>query len=222
VDAPFQVADGRLQARLLACVDVEEKIPRALARLGTVARRATLLLDARSGGFRARQLEVLGAQVVTWSSLSEAGAHDLDSIAGAGPTHSTFDVAIAWWAGFEGDGPGVAAKLAVAERTLAPGGRLLVVQDYGRDEVSALFADPARESRLRSWSDRRGPVLAAGFRVRTLHCWWTFRDLSDAADLLARAFPITGPTVSAAMIRPRLQYKIAIYHRVVGNRRVAT
>lgn len=212
VDAPFRLADGRLQSRLVACVDVEDKIPRALELLGTLAGRRILLADASPDGFRSRQLQVFGAQVVTWPSLAGPPARD----------GGAFEAAVVWWAGFEGTGPDLAAGLTGVERALAPGGRLLVVQDYGRDQASALYADPDREARLKAWSERDGPVLEAGFRVRTLHCWWTFADLGDATDLLTRAFPATGAAVAAAMTRPRLEYKVAIYHRVVGNRRGPT
>jgi len=210
VDAPFHLADGRLQARLLACVDVEDKIPRTLATLGSMAGRRTLLLGARAGSFRARQLDVLGARVVTWPDL-------------AGPPHPAepFDVAVAWWEGFDDRGPDPVAPLAPVTGLLAPGARLLVVQDYGRDEVAPLYADPARDARLRAWSQRDGPVLGAGFKVRTLHCRWTFPDQSSAVDLLPRAFPATGAAVAALMKHPRLDYRVAVYHRIVGNRRAA-
>ncbi len=210
MDAPFNLADGRLQARLLACVDVEDKIPRTLATLGSMAGRRTLLLGARPGSFRARQLDLLGADVVPWPDLI-----------GPAPSEEPFEVAVAWWDGFEGGGADPAAPLASVQQVLAPGARLLVVQDYGRDEVSPLYADPARDARLQAWSQRDGPVLGAGFKVRTLHCRWTFPDLPAAADLLHRAFPATGAAIAARMKRPRLDYRVAVYHRIVGNRRAA-
>jgi hypothetical protein len=209
VDAPFHLADGRLQARLLACVDLEDKIPRTLAALGSMAERRTLLLGAQPGSFRGRQLEVLGADVTAWPDLR--GPED---------AAEPFDVAVAWWDGFTGDEADASAPLADAQRLLAPGARLLVVQDYGRDEVSPLYADPARDARLQAWSRRDGPILGSGFKVRALHCRWTFTDLSAAADLLHRAFPTTGASVASAMARPRLDYRVAVYHRIVGNRRL--
>ena len=90
MDAPFHLADGRLQARLLACVDVEDKIPRTLATLGSMAGRRTLLLGARPGSFRARQLDVLGAQVVTWPDVTGPASSD-----------EPFYVAVTWWDGFD-------------------------------------------------------------------------------------------------------------------------
>ncbi|HTS15110.1 MAG TPA: hypothetical protein VMH24_05550 [Candidatus Sulfotelmatobacter sp.] len=209
MDAPFHLADGRLQARLLACVDVEDKIPRSLAALGSLSGRRTLLLGAGPGSFRARQLELLGANVTVWPDLAGPPAAD----------GAPFDVAVAWWDGFRGTGADAIAPLATVPRVLAPGARLLVVQDYGRDEVSPLYGDPDREARLKAWSQRTGPILGAGFKVRALHCRWTFPDLPAAADLLHRAFPSTGAAIAASMARPRLDYRVAVYHRIVGNRR---
>ncbi|MGZ6270623.1 MAG: hypothetical protein ACXWPJ_01020 [Candidatus Limnocylindrales bacterium] len=204
MDAPFQLSDARLQARLLAHVDVEEKIPRALDDLGPVAGRRVLLLDDAADGLRARQLEVLGARL-TVSPLDAAELSGLEP--------GSFEALVCAWAGFSQDGPGIAADLLSTERLLAPGGRLLAIQDYGRDDVAALWADAAREARLEDWSRRDGPLLGAGFRVRVLHCWWTFADLAEAAAILGAAFPLTGAGVVASFRRPRLSYKLAVYHR---------
>ena len=204
MDAPFQLSDARLQARLLAHVDVEEKIPRALDDLGAVAGRRVLLLDDAADGLRARQLEVLGARL----TVSPLGAAAL-----AGLEPGSFEAVVCAWAGFSQDGPGLAADLLSAERLLAPGGRLLAIQDYGRDDVAGLWADAAREARLEAWSRRDGPLLGDGFRVRVLHCWWTFADLAEAAAILGAAFPLTGAGVVASLRRPRLSYKLAVYHR---------
>ena len=219
MDAPFELPDPRLQARLLAHVDVEEKIPRALEQLGPVADRRVLLLGAHGDGFRARQLEVMGARVTVAGEATGSGE-------GPRTADGPFDVAIALWPGthLEGRPDRDAAPLSVAvlldaERRVARGGRLLVVEDYGRDEVAALWSDPAREARLMAWSRRDGPLLGAGFRVHVLHCWWTCPDLEQARELLAAAFP-AGAAVVATLKRPRLSHKVAVYHRA-AHRAVA-
>ncbi len=212
MDGPFQLPDVRLQLRLLARVDVEERIPRALQELGSLAGRRVLLLDTRADGFRARQLRVLGADVTTPGTGSAALAELEDG---------SFEAVLSTWSGVRGSGPNPARELLEAERLLVAGGRLLTVQDYGRDDVAALWADPGREARLMAWSRRQGPLLAAGFRVRVLHCWWTFRDLEEAAELLEAAFPTTGAAVAAGLRRPRLSYKAAVYYRTAESRRAA-
>jgi hypothetical protein len=215
VDAPFALADPRLQARLLAHVDIEEKIPRALQQLGPVAERRVLLLGAEGDGLRARQLEVMGARVTV--------AED-----GAAATAALFDVAVALWPGMPGErnhggvaDPQAIEALVAAERRVVPAGRLLMVEDYGRDEVATLWSDPAREARLTAWSRRDGPLLGVGFRVRVLHCWWTFEDLEQARELLVAAFPDAGAAVAANLKRPRLSYKVAVYHRPVTHAEAA-
>ncbi|TAM78102.1 MAG: hypothetical protein EPN50_01680, partial [Chloroflexota bacterium] len=65
MDAPIQLADPRLQARLLAAIDSEGKIPRALDELGPVRERRVLLLDAAAQGHLARALRNLGARLTT-------------------------------------------------------------------------------------------------------------------------------------------------------------
>jgi hypothetical protein len=66
---------------------------------------------------------------------------------------------------------------------------LLLVEDYGRDDVRPLYADTGREARLAAASDRRGPMLTAGFRTRTIHCYWTFPTIDAVKLLLVALFP---------------------------------
>jgi len=87
----------------------------------------------------------------------------------------------------------------------------MLIHDYGRDDVWSLW--PARRERLVLWSQRRGPFLGAGFRVRVIHCWWTFESAERAHDLLVAGFGEAGEELAGRMKRPRLEYQVAIYHR---------
>ena len=62
---------------------------------------------------------------------------------------------------------------------LRPGGRLLVLHDYGRDDVSRLRGDLPEYGLL---SRRDGPFLRGGFKVRVVHCFWTFESIEEARD----------------------------------------
>jgi ubiquinone/menaquinone biosynthesis C-methylase UbiE len=119
------------------------------------------------------------------------------------------DAVVALWSAFRGHDP---AEVAEAERVLRPGGRLLVVHDYGRDDVSRLHADETRPE-YGAWSRRDGPFLGNGFKVRVVHCWWTFESVEEAQELLREGFGETGAAMAASLTRPRLSYNVAIYHR---------
>ena len=64
-----------------------------------------------------------------------------------------------------------------------------------------------------SWSRRDGPFLKRGFKIRVVHCFWTFNSIEDGRDFLEAAFGAVGRDVGAEMTRPRLSYNLAVYHR---------
>lgn len=201
MDLPITPADPALMSALAEVFDLEGKVGSALEALGPVAGRDVLLLDG-DGGRRQAALEASGASVRAIDDLDPGGL----------PAGSA-DVVVGCWTGL-GLGPATDPLiLAGLERVLRPEGRLLLVEDYGRDDIRALYADPRREGQLALASDRHGPMLAAGFRVRTLHCFWTFPSTAAAGSLLAAVFPETGARVAAGMDRPRLEHKIAVFHR---------
>jgi SAM-dependent methyltransferase len=199
VDLPIELGDG-LAERLARILDVEAKIPRTFDALGPVGGRDVLLLDGAEG-IRARQLAELGASV-TFAATN--GSSRIDA-----PDDSA-DVVVDMWTACRDDlGPAVRE----ADRVLRPGGRLLVLHDYGRDEVSQLRGDLPDYGLL---SRRDGPYLRSGFKVRVVHCFWTFDSIEDARAFLEAAFGGVGARVAAAMKRPRLTYNVAVYHKTFG------
>ena len=94
---------------------------------------------------------------------------------------------------------------------LRPGGRHLVVHDYGRDDVSRLHGERPEYG---AWSQRTGPFLTGGFRVRV-------RALLLGVRVARGDRPRSWPPRSArpgrasrrTLKRPRLSYNVAIYHR---------
>ena len=194
-DLPIEF-DATRAGRLAHVLDVEGKIPRALDSLGPVADRDVLLVDAPADGIRARQLADAGARVV---------ASPVDDAAPA-----SADVLVSCWSSFRGVDP---VEVAAADRVLRRGGRLLVVHDYGRDDVSRLRGD---QPDYGTWSRRDGPFLQGGFKIRVVHCFWTFDSVEDGQAFLADAFGATGEAVGADMTRPRITYNVAVYHRTFG------
>jgi hypothetical protein len=203
-DLPFRLTDPALHARLAAAVDREEKIPRALEALGPVAGQRVVLVEA--GPLRTAQLEVLGARVSPVPTLSMEGL-----------PRGLADVVVSMWAGFRGGSGDTEDQVRDVERVVRPGGRLLVVHDYGRDDVSRLRADDERERENVARSRRDGWFLLHDFKVRVLHCWWTFASLEEAHDVLVGAFGPPATAVAASLRRPRLEYKVAVYHRTLGE-----
>lgn len=199
-DLPLNL-DRQLAARLAKALDVEGKIPRALDALGPLGGRDVVLVDG-TGGIRAAQVAELGARVTLVDAVGEAAFDAPDGSA---------DAMVACWSAFRGASAG---DLRHAARILRPGGRLLVVHDYGRDDISRLRGE---QPEYGPWSRRGGPFLGQGFKVRVVHCFWTFGSLEETRAFLVDAFGDDGATVGATLQRPRLSYNIAIYHRTFAE-----
>jgi hypothetical protein len=194
-DLPIEL-DAALGGRLARALDVEGKIPRAFETLGPVDGRDVLLVDGTADGIRATQLEGLGARVTTGPLRA---ARD-----------GSADVVVSCWTTFRGPDQ---ADVVHAGRILRAGGRLLVLHDYGRDDVSRLRGDLPEYG---VWSRRDGPFLNGGFKVRVIHCFWTFDSIDDGRAFLRDAFGEVGLAVGEEMTRPRLTYNVAVYHRTFG------
>ena len=206
-DLPFTPADPGLAERLFVSLDVEGKIPRALEALGPIADRDVLLVDDDAVR-RATTLADLGARVRTTTPTDPGTSLAVPD--------ASADVVLGLWSAFRAPDP---EALADVDRVLRPDGRLLVVQDYGRDDVCRLRGELPEHG---AWSRRDGPYLSAGFRIRVIHCFWTFGSLDDARSFLGAAFGPTGEEVGRGLQRPRLSYNVAIYHRPRGGARPAS
>jgi SAM-dependent methyltransferase len=199
-DLPIDLDTG-LSEQLARVLDVEGKIPRALEALGPVGGRDVVVVDG-SAGVRARQLTSLGARV-TLVPPTDAARYDAPD--------GSADVVIAFWSAYR---DGLDKEVARAARVLRLGGRLLVIHDYGRDDVAELRGELPEHG---SWSRRDGPFLGSGFKVRVVHCWWTFASIEETRAFLGAAFGEVGRAVAARLTRPRLSYNVAIYHRTLGK-----
>ncbi len=208
-DLSADLPTTELEEAFLGVVDIEGKLLAALDGLGPVCGRDVVLLDAGPGNLQ-RRLTECGARV-TAVAFADRGDPDRAIAELAALPGGEADVVLVPWSELAVPD---SIFLAVAERLLRPGGRLMLVHDYGRDDVWSLW--PERRDRLLLWSQRRGPFLRAGFRVRVIHCWWTFESVEHARDLLVAGFGESGAAVATLMKRPRLEYQVAIYHRAAA------
>ena len=188
---------SELEPTFVGALDPSGKLVAALDALGPVANRDVLVVDA-AGGPIVRRLADVGARLTTVPPANPLRLPVDDA---------TADVVLGLWSAFRGVAPGDVAEV---DRVLRPGGRHLVVHDYGRDDVSRLYDDRPEYG---SWSQRTGPFLSGGFRVRVVHCFWEFSTPPELGAFLAAAFGERGASVASGLRRPRLSYNVAVYHR---------
>lgn len=188
--------------------DRDRKLVRVLGELGPIAERDITLMGSVPPWLVA-ELRLAGARIVGRSAVEPPAA---DS-SGPGPepvdraSSSSADIVLAAWSALRG---AEADEIAGAVALLRPGGRLLAIHDYGRDQIDALVGDRP-ESAI--WSRRGGPFTSAGFKIRVVHCWWTFDSLEEAARFLDAAFGDASRELAAGLRRPRISHNVAIYHR---------
>ena len=199
-DLPFTFTNPAIASRLARIVDPDGRIPRAIEEIADIAGRDVVVLQT-DGGARAAQLRARNARV---TASSGDGEELLPRCA---------DVVVRFW-GETGavalpDGPVIAA----AERLLRPHGKLLLVMDYGRDDVARLRPEGETPEVYRALRARDAEYAARGFKLRVIHGWWTFDSLEDATGFLSEAFGERGSRVAESLRRPRLAHKVVIYHR---------
>jgi hypothetical protein len=199
-DLPFPVPPASTPL-VLGAMDREGKIDRALDALGPIVARDVVAIDP--GPVHVGRWTAAGARVTSVPSLADDAARKL--------ADGSADAIVSLWAGFRGVD---SSELAAADRLLKPDGRLLVVHDYGRDDVSRFRGD---QPEYGSWSRRDGPFLTNGFRVRVIHCFWTFDDLDTARDVAEQVFGSAASADIAMLKRPRLSWNVAVYHRTRGS-----
>lgn len=190
--------DPALSGWIDRAFDLEGKVVRGLEELGPIADRDVIVVGGLPG--IVDRIENAGARIVRVSPDDPAERAEPAERAVA-------DVVLGAWSAFRGVD---AIEIDEAVGRLRPGGRLLVVHDYGRDDIARLAGE--RQESV-SWSRRDGPFTAAGFRIRVVHCWWTFTSVDEAGSFLRDAFGEAGAAFGATLRRPRLSHNVAIYHR---------
>lgn len=188
---------SELEPTFVGALDPAGKLVAALAALGPVADRDVLVVDARNGPI----VDGLTGARARLNAVDLASPFRLEVEDGSA------DVVLGLWSVFRGVDR---AELTEVDRVLRPGGRHLVVHDYGRDDVSRLHDERPEYG---TWSQRTGPFLTGGFRIRVVHCFWEFASQDAATAFLSAAFGERGTALAGTLRRPRLSYNVAVYHR---------
>lgn len=201
-------------------IDPEERIPAAMRALAPIEGRVMLDVGAGIGdrtilyaslAAHVYALEPnLTAQTLLRGRIKSSGASNVTVVpAGAESiplADNCVDVAYATWSYFFG--PGSEPGLQEVERVVRPGGDLIVVQNYGHDELSRFWA--AQETECELWP----PWFAQhGFTCQVVDTIWRFRNRDEALAVLG--FLWGEPARAYVLNHNRLEfdYRVAVYHR---------
>lgn len=108
-----------------------------------------------------------------------------------------------------------AALPAIAEalRILRPGGRLVVIGYYGRDDVASLLEPEVVEHALEATQRRTGWWLRNGFKIKVVHTSLRLSDEASAHELLPRLYGDRGRAFLMGPHPLSLDLKLGLYHR---------
>ncbi|MDQ6681656.1 MAG: methyltransferase domain-containing protein [Chloroflexota bacterium] len=107
---------------------------------------------------------------------------------------------------------GALPAIAESLRVLRPGGRLVVIGYYGRDDVSSLF-EPEIVAHARAATQRRtGWWLRNGFKIKVVHTRLDLRDPAAAREILPRVYGERGRAYLETDHPPMPELKLALYH----------
>lgn len=109
-----------------------------------------------------------------------------------------------------------AALPAIAEaiRVLRPGGRLVVIGYYGRDDFASLLEPEVVEHALEATQRRTGWWLRNGFKIKVVHTCLRLGDEASAHDLLPRLYGDRGRAFLMGPHPLQLTLKLGLFHRL--------
>lgn len=112
--------------------------------------------------------------------------------------------------------PDDASLPAVAEamRVLRPGGRLVVIGYYGRDDLASLLEPEVVEHARAATQRRTGWWLRNGFKIKVVHARLDLGDPATAHELLPRLYGDRGRAFLMRPHAPSLRVNLGLYHRL--------
>ena len=198
-DLPLTLPDDSATV-LRSALDRERKIDAALDRLGPLADRDVLVLGGGAGRARAvrraRRPRHDRAASDALAGRRRLGRHDRQRLVGVPRRRPRR-------AGRGGPRPPARAAGCSSSTTTAG---------------TTCPACAATSSSTATGPGATGRSWPSGFRLRVIHCFWTFDSIDDGAGVPRRAPSATrGEVVGAGLKRPRLSYNVAVYHRTRGG-----
>jgi SAM-dependent methyltransferase len=113
-----------------------------------------------------------------------------------------------------GIGPNDSSLPAIREalRVLRPGGRLVAIGYYGRDDVAQLLEPEVVAASIDATRRRTGWWARHGFKIKVVHARVDLSDPKLAHDLLPRLYGDRGRAYLMAPHRPSLRLNLGLYH----------
>jgi ubiquinone/menaquinone biosynthesis C-methylase UbiE len=204
-------------------IDPDGLIPNAMRRIGPIAGRRLLDVGAGVGDRTILYAQEAGhvyalepdanALPILRGRIQSSGATNVTVVAGGAAKiplpDGCADVAYATWAYFFG--PGSEPGLQEVGRVVQSGGDIVIVQNYGRDELSKFWA--ANEAECESWPPW---FEAQGFDCQVVDTMWRFPTVDEALEVLEFLWGEPARAYVLKEDKAEFGYKVAIYHREVG------
>lgn len=221
---PWTEADADLHARLGDAIDPDRKVLAALERITPISGRRIadvgtgighypMLLARRTG--RTYGIES-DPELLAAARRRAAEAHqpNIRIVEGGATELPLRDAVVDIVLTGEID-PNDRSLPAVEEamRVLRPGGRLVAIGYYGRDDVSALL-EPEVVAHIHEATQRRsGWWLRQGFKIKVVHARLDLRDASTAHELLPRLYGDRGRAYLMGPHAASLRLNLGLFHR---------
>lgn len=221
---PWTDGDPALHARLGSAIDPDRKVLEALERIvplsgrriadvGTGIGHYPMLLARRTG--RTYGIES-DPRLLAVARRRAAASHQpniriVEGGMGALPLRdAAVDIVLTGQVEPE---DGSAAAIAEAMRVLRPGGRLIVIGYYGRDDLGALLEPEVVEHAREATQRRTGWWIRHGFKIKVVHARIDLGDDALAHELLPRLY---GDRGRAYLMRPHpstLRLNLGLFHQ---------
>ena len=221
---PWTESDPVLHARLGEAIDPDRKVLEALERIvplsgkriadvGTGIGHYPMLLARRTG--RTYGIES-SPDLLTVARRRAARSHQPNiRIVEGEPTKlplRTGAVDIVLTGGITPDDASNAA-ISEATRVLRPGGRLIVIGYYGRDDVASLLEPEVVAQAMDATHRRTSWWLRNGFKIKVVHARVDLANRDLAHELLPRLFGDRGRAYLMGPYRSSLRLNLGLYHR---------